>query len=87
MENFYRILFWLDIFRTEFCNKFTKCNLFDLFIFRNALEVDLKIERDWRSGLQEELTRVNENLSQMEGRARDLEELKQVLRQRVCPLN
>ncbi|CAB3988950.1 RUN and FYVE domain-containing 2-like [Paramuricea clavata] len=44
---------------------------------RNALEVDLKIERDWRSGLQEELMRVNENLSQMEGRARDLEELKQ----------
>jgi hypothetical protein len=74
-------------FSGQFCNKFTKYNLFDLFIFRNALEVDLKIERDWRSGLQEELTRVNENLSQMEGRARDLEELKQVLRQRVFPLN
>ena len=74
-------------FSGQFCNKFTKYNLFDLFIFRNALEVDLKIERDWRSGLQEELTRVNENLSQMEGRARDLEKLKQVLRQRVCPLN
>ncbi|XP_046860568.1 RUN and FYVE domain-containing protein 2-like [Xenia sp. Carnegie-2017] len=44
---------------------------------RNALEVDLKIERDWRSGLQEELTRVNENLSQMEVRVREYEELKQ----------
>ncbi|XP_028408574.1 RUN and FYVE domain-containing protein 2-like [Dendronephthya gigantea] len=44
---------------------------------RNALEVDLKIERDWRSGLQEELTRVNENLTQMEGRVRELEVVKQ----------
>lgn len=45
---------------------------------RNTLEVDLKIERDWRSGLQEELARVNENLSQMEERARELEDLQQV---------